>query len=446
MEAMRNRWEISVNNGDFPLRKLQQTTQGYHDFRIIYIQCLNTETDSIHLLFFTYGLGRCRHPSRLTLRNSILEYTTRYGLDMLESTGAAPSCYLKLMRLRSSRVSLGQIEPDKKFLFVGYCHVVCWLNMVKHSVGWRNLQLKWFWHSREHNVFEEQAATEVSCILLHMMPAVQRFQWPKGLQSLMRVRKKNRCQVFKDAFSNPILHALHFLRFQCCTIGSHQFSWLVWSWGFCERFQLQQIFPSTKSKLQISDEFLSANPPNTRNAPPISASTCQDGTFKWFWPLQTALAIIHRQCPRLFHLGCIIHPAGNPPTPIATGAGASLHQWCCDCRTADYRFLADVRLTLVRHVWGVLGLACRSYWYLWTSSTFWKEAGARLLHAHAFRWTDHSLIVPQIFNRLSHMKSTVGITCSKPFCLPFSRVAWKHIDQLINANGCKWSFPEMGVP
>ena len=113
----------------------------------------------------------------------------------------------------------------------------------------------------EHNVFEEQAATEVSCILLHMMPAVQRFQWPKGLQSLMRVRKKNRCQVFKDAFSNPILHALHFLRFQCCTIGPHQFLWLVWSWGFCERFQLQQIFPSTKSKLQTSDEFLSANPP-----------------------------------------------------------------------------------------------------------------------------------------------------------------------------------------
>ena len=91
------------------------------------------------------------------------------------------------------------------------------------------------------------------------------------------------------------------------------------------------------------------------NAPPISASTCQDGTFKWFWPLQTALAI-HRQCPRLFHLGCIIHPAGNPPTPIATGAGASLHQWCCDCRTADYRFLADVRLTLVRHVCAWLGL------------------------------------------------------------------------------------------
>lgn len=121
-----------------------------------------------------------------------------------------------------AKCHLGRLSRIRRVLFVGYCHVVCWLNMVKDSVGWWNLQLKWFWHSREHNVFEEQAATEVSCILLHMMPAVQRFQWPKCLQSLMRVRKKNRCQVFKDAFSNPILHALHFLRFQCCTIGPHQ--------------------------------------------------------------------------------------------------------------------------------------------------------------------------------------------------------------------------------
>ena len=126
METMRNRWEISVNNDVFPLCELQQTTKGDYAFRIIYLQCLNTETDSIRLLFFISGLGWCRHPSRFTSRNSILEYTTRYGLDMLESIGAAPSCYLTLMRLRSSKVSLGRIEPDKQFLFVGYsyCHVV----------------------------------------------------------------------------------------------------------------------------------------------------------------------------------------------------------------------------------------------------------------------------------------------------------------------------------
>ena len=126
METMRHRWEISVNNDVFPLCELQQTTKGDYAFRIIYLQCLNTETDSIRLLFFISGLGWCRHPSRFTSRNSILEYTTRYGLDMLESIGAAPSCYLTLMRLRSSKVSLGRIEPDKQFLFVGYsyCHVV----------------------------------------------------------------------------------------------------------------------------------------------------------------------------------------------------------------------------------------------------------------------------------------------------------------------------------
>ena len=45
-----------------------------------------------------------------TLRNNLLEYVTRYGLDMLESTGSAPKCYLKLMRIRSSKVQLGQLE------------------------------------------------------------------------------------------------------------------------------------------------------------------------------------------------------------------------------------------------------------------------------------------------------------------------------------------------
>lgn len=81
--------------------------------------CMNNQLQAFSLVLLILGLVF----EGIYFLNSILEYTTRYGLDMLESTGAAPSCYLKLMRLRSSKVyskTLSAVQSFTLFIFCGY--------------------------------------------------------------------------------------------------------------------------------------------------------------------------------------------------------------------------------------------------------------------------------------------------------------------------------------
>ena len=108
--------------------------------------CINTQTDGVSWILIVLGIGlwgnllfeswrhmerpwleqlfqtRCSFQSHTFItnlsdlsevfvfcvfaRNAVLEYTTRYALDMMESTGSAPRCYLRLMRIRASKVYL----------------------------------------------------------------------------------------------------------------------------------------------------------------------------------------------------------------------------------------------------------------------------------------------------------------------------------------------------
>lgn len=55
--------------------------------------------------------------------NSILEYTTRYALDMLESTGSAPKCFKRMMHIRASKFyskTLSAVMGFALFVFCAY--------------------------------------------------------------------------------------------------------------------------------------------------------------------------------------------------------------------------------------------------------------------------------------------------------------------------------------
>ncbi|CAK9106999.1 unnamed protein product [Durusdinium trenchii] len=60
--------------------------------------------------------------------NSILEYTTRYALDMLESTGSAPKCFKRMMHIRASKFyskTLSAVMGFALFVFCAYFILVC---------------------------------------------------------------------------------------------------------------------------------------------------------------------------------------------------------------------------------------------------------------------------------------------------------------------------------
>jgi len=79
--------------------------------------CINTQTDGVSWILIVLGIVF----EGVFYLNAVLEYTTRYALDMMESTGSAPRCYLRLMRIRASKVYAKTISVIQSFTLFIFC-------------------------------------------------------------------------------------------------------------------------------------------------------------------------------------------------------------------------------------------------------------------------------------------------------------------------------------